>query len=329
MSQEREINMATPLVSICCNTFNHERYIRDALEGFVSQKTDFDIEILVYDDASTDATADIIREYEAKYPHLLKPIYQTVNQYSQGLAPGHQNRARATGKYIAMCEGDDYWIDPLKLQKQVDYMEAHPDCTFCFTNGYRAYDRRQTEERIVPWDKHAVTQESPDFDVPAIEMLGYIPTASFLFPRATVLPTVPAGAFRGDHFAKLSRTNAGYAHFIDEPTVVYRLDVPGSATASWKSNNTRFEKQSRAFMLMYEAAKEFTGHRWDDLFDMRICQYEISLYNRLGDYAKLKQIAKSPAYKLMKLANRHSRFFFYMQCKHPRIIRLVRKLRGH
>lgn len=127
------------LVSITCNTFNHGSYIADALEGFVSQKTNFEYEILVYDDASTDNTASIIRQYEAKYPHLIKPIYQTVNQYSQGLRPGHQNRQRATGKYVAICEGDDYWIDPLKLQKQVDYMEAHPNCTFCFTNGYVAY----------------------------------------------------------------------------------------------------------------------------------------------------------------------------------------------
>ncbi len=116
------------MVSVVCNTYNHEKYIANALEGFVSQKTTFPFEILVMDDASTDGTADIIREYEKKYPDLIKPIYHTVNQYSRGLGPMKQNRERAIGKYIALCEGDDYWIDEYKLQKQVDYMEAHPEC---------------------------------------------------------------------------------------------------------------------------------------------------------------------------------------------------------
>ena len=124
------------VVSIVCNTYNHELYIRDALDSFLSQKTNFPFEILVFDDASTDKTANIIRSYEEKYPDIIKPVYQTVNQYSLGLMPGKQNRERATGKYIAICEGDDYWCDCNKLQKQVDYMESHPDCTFCFTNGY-------------------------------------------------------------------------------------------------------------------------------------------------------------------------------------------------
>ena len=118
------------LVSICCITYNQEAYIRDALEGFVKQKTNFRYEVLIHDDASTDRTAEIIREYEEKYPDLIKPILQTVNQYSLGLTnvSGTWNFPRAVkngSKYIAMCEGDDYWIDEHKLQRQVDYLEAH------------------------------------------------------------------------------------------------------------------------------------------------------------------------------------------------------------
>ncbi len=122
-----------PLVSICCITYNHELYIRDAIEGFLMQKTDFPFEILIHDDASTDGTADIIREYEAKYPDIIKPIYQTENQYSKGIKiSATYNYPRAKGKYIALCEGDDYWIDPYKLQKQVDFLEANNDVNIIY-----------------------------------------------------------------------------------------------------------------------------------------------------------------------------------------------------
>ena len=124
--------ISIPLVSICCITYNHENYIRDAIEGFLMQKTNFAFEILIHDDASTDRTADIIREYEAKYPELIKPIYQSENQFSKHDGSiGRIQRGRAKGKYIAMCEGDDYWTDELKLQKQVDFLEANEDYSFC------------------------------------------------------------------------------------------------------------------------------------------------------------------------------------------------------
>ena len=102
-------------VSICCITYNHEDYIADAIESFLMQETDFKYEILIHDDASTDKTADIIRSYELKYPEIIKPIYQTVNQYSKNtkILPTFLY-PKAKGKYIALCEGDDYWIDPLK-----------------------------------------------------------------------------------------------------------------------------------------------------------------------------------------------------------------------
>ncbi|MFK2238497.1 glycosyltransferase family 2 protein [Bacteroides fragilis] len=108
-----------PLVSIFCITYNHSSYIRQCLDGFLIQKTNFPFEVLIHDDASTDDTAGIIKEYEAKYPDIIKPIYQVENQYSKGLDINIvYNLPRARGKYIAMCEGDDYWIDPLKLQNK-------------------------------------------------------------------------------------------------------------------------------------------------------------------------------------------------------------------
>ena len=128
---------AKPIVSISCVTYNHEKYIRDAIEGFIIQKTTFPFKIFILDDASTDHNVEIIREYESKYPRLFSCFFLKENTW------GKPNRreivkpfleARNEGKYIALCEGDDYWTDPYKLQKQVDFLEANPKYTL--TGGY-------------------------------------------------------------------------------------------------------------------------------------------------------------------------------------------------
>lgn len=125
--QSKGDEVESPLVSICCITYNHANFIKDALQGFLMQKTNFSIEILIHDDASADGTEQIIRDYERKYPGIIKPLYETENQYVKGRKGSRTfNFPRAKGKYIAMCEGDDYWIDSLKLQKQVDFLEANP-----------------------------------------------------------------------------------------------------------------------------------------------------------------------------------------------------------
>lgn len=128
------------MVTIRCATYNHERFIRQCLEGFVMQRTNFRFEAVVHDDASTDGTAAIIREYAEKYPDIIKPIFETENQYSKH--DGSLRRimnAHTHGKYVALCEGDDYWIDPYKLQKQVDFLESHPDYVMC-SHQFDAFD---------------------------------------------------------------------------------------------------------------------------------------------------------------------------------------------
>lgn len=133
-------------VAINCLVYNHEPYLRDSLEGFVMQQTDFPFVAIVHDDASTDHSADIIREYAAKYPDIIHPIYETENQYSKkdgSLTRIMDAAIAATGAdYIALCEGDDYWTDPHKLQKQVDFLEAHPKCAIT-SHRYKIYDHER------------------------------------------------------------------------------------------------------------------------------------------------------------------------------------------
>ncbi|MBP5430702.1 glycosyltransferase [Ruminococcus sp.] len=126
---------AAPLVSIRCITYNHGDYIGQALDGFLSQKTTFPFEVIVHEDASPDNTADVIREYEAKFPHIIRPVYEKENMFSKG--DGTISKIinpMIRGKYVAYCEGDDYWIDENKLQKQIDFLEANPDYGMCYTN---------------------------------------------------------------------------------------------------------------------------------------------------------------------------------------------------
>lgn len=118
----------SPLVSIHCTAYNHEAFIKKAIEGFLIQETDFPIEILIHDDASTDKTPEVIRFFQKKYPEIIKPIYQNENQYSKGIGIiGVTNLSRAKGKYTAVCEGDDYWITKDKLQTQVNFLESNPE----------------------------------------------------------------------------------------------------------------------------------------------------------------------------------------------------------
>lgn len=148
------IMQETPLVSIRCTVYNHEPFLRQCLDGFVMQQTTFPFEAIVHDDASTDGSAAIIREYAEKYPDIIKPIYETENQYHKhdgSIARILNATMHPQSKYIAVCEGDDYWTDPHKLQIQVDFLESHPDYSFSvheykvWNETKKAYEPHQLE----------------------------------------------------------------------------------------------------------------------------------------------------------------------------------------
>lgn len=128
-----EGSLDAPLVSIVCHTFNHERFIEDALNSFLMQETTFPFEIIVHDDASTDGTQRKIQQYRAQYPKIIKPIFQEENIYQKGLRPPMFSFPMAKGKYIAFCEGDDFWIDSKKVQMQGAFLENNSDYAVCYT----------------------------------------------------------------------------------------------------------------------------------------------------------------------------------------------------
>ena len=239
-------------VSIRCFAYNHERFIRQCLDGFVMQKTDFRFEAIVHDDASTDNTAAIIREYAEKYPDIIKPIYETENQYSKhdGSLTRIMN-AHTRGKYVAMCEGDDYWTDPYKLQKQVDFLESHPDYVMC-SHLFDVYNERN--KQLQKNDESSFTGKSYDLDT--------LINGEWYFQPLTVL--FRFDAYDREHFASyglsmdvilyyelLSRGGKGYC--LPDVMAVYRIHDGG--VWSLKSLDKQRAMEFQARLAIYRVEK--------------------------------------------------------------------------
>ena len=137
-----------PMISISCVAYNHQEYIKECIESFLSQETNYPFEILIHDDASEDLTAEIIKQYERKYPKIIFPIYQEKNQYSKNIKPNLLNIERAKGKYIAFCDGDDFWSSNQKLSKQIKYMEKFYMCDVSFHGVRVLFSNNTTEDKL-------------------------------------------------------------------------------------------------------------------------------------------------------------------------------------
>ena len=217
------------MVTIRCLTYNHEPYIRQCLEGFVMQKTNFRFEAIVHDDASTDGTAMIVKEYAEKYPDIIKPIFETENQYSKH--DGSLRRimnAHIHGKYVALCEGDDYWIDPWKLQKQVDLLENNPNISLCGSNGLVLGEFCE----IIKYFNNLIQGR----ELTAKEVICFwpMPTASLLY-RSHITKKYPEwvnGVVNGDQLLLLMSLLYGNVYCLCDITCVYRRIAGGSILAN-------------------------------------------------------------------------------------------------
>lgn len=230
-----------PLVSVCCETFNHKPYVKDALDGFLMQKTNFAFEVLIHDDASTDGTQDVIKEYAEKYPHIIKPIYQKENQYSKGIGIWNTYQfPRARGRYIALCEGDDYWTDPLKLQKQVDFLDANPDYSMVFAN---AVEHWQDESRP---DKLFSDVRKKDYSAGDIYCEWIVPTASVMLKKEVAADkrisqlATSGRTIAGDIVLFLSAFSYGKVAGMADVVSVYRRTESGIVRSVMDKNRSRF-----------------------------------------------------------------------------------------
>lgn len=276
------------MVSIHCITYNHEPYIRDCLDGFVMQKTNFRFEAIVHDDASTDGTADIIREYASKYPEIIKPIFETENQYSK--RDGSLTRimnAACKGKYVAVCEGDDYWINPYKLQKQVDFLEANENIVAVVTNCSVVDNNGQLLQAVrkMPVVPGNVEREYDLHDFFKGE--HQYPTLTAVYRRSVYEKVIPMieklrNSFLGDWILWVALHTQGNFYYLNEVTAAYRIN-PSSVThtynavARWKED---FKIRKNCIDVLPPEYHKYLMNNCTTYFKLGVA------YKKTGDYPK-------------------------------------------
>lgn len=313
--------MNSPLVSVICTAYNHEKYIRKAIESVLAQKTEFSYEFLIHDDASTDHTAEIIREYAEKYPDIIVPIYEKENMYSQ-------NRLNdciypyVRGVYIAYCEGDDYWTDNNKIQIQAEYLNTHPGCTACC---HAFYTINEEDTRIL--DKGRAMQGD-----------GALPVEFFIEWRTKDVPQISTSMIRKKYrtdvpeLFKWIGTIAdvpiyiwcalnGEIHYMDRVMSVWRKGRTASWTARIK-NPALGINQCTARLDFNAKLEEYTNHRYRKSIEISnmLCRFYICWYRR--DY---REAYKTGGYRYATLVMRLG-VYFGLVC--PGVMRLYYKMRG-
>lgn len=266
------------LVSISCTTYNHASYLRKCLDGFIMQQCNFNFEILVHDDASTDNTIQIINEYQKKFPLLIKPIIQEKNQWSQGVRGMNAtyNYSRAKGKYIAMCEGDDYWTDPYKLQKQVDFMEANPDCSVCFPKTLVKTYQNKVPDHFYGLDLEKSTKFSLEDFIKTDNAMG-VRTVGLLFKKEAVID-YPEWCYKapvGDLALQLLLGTKGHYGYLPEVMTVYNRGNPGA----WSADNHTVKgriKQIEHLNKTYDLFDEYTEGKYHEMIRQRNKKWIVS-----------------------------------------------------
>lgn len=249
-------NEARPLVSISCITYNQEKYIAEALDGFLMQETNFSFEVLIHDDASTDNTPNIIKEYEKKYPDIIKPIYQIENQFSQGKNISFTfNLPRAKGKYVAFCEGDDYWTDATKLQRQVDFMEKNLDYALVFHPVHVFFQNHEKEDSIFPEMKSG-------FTVKRLLESNFIQTNSVMYRRLDDYSGLSNDVMPGDWYLHLYHAQFGKIGFINRVMSAYRRHESGIWWGtSGEDRDELWKKHGIAHLALYLEQMMLFGDR--------------------------------------------------------------------
>lgn len=238
------------MVTIRCLAYNQEKYIRQCLDGFVMQKTNFPVKAIVHDDASTDATASIIQEYAEKYPNLIVPILEKENQYSKGKL-SEVMYPYMTGKYMAICEGDDYWTDPLKLQKQVDFLESHPEYSMCFHQALRHHEGSNKPDELYS------NIENRDYTGPELYTSTHRPPTASILIRKTVLESdvykISMHEIKsfGDLCYFLSSAHCGKVRGMADIMAVYRMNDSG-VTNVFNSINDKVLKYANDNIKLYK-----------------------------------------------------------------------------
>ena len=323
-----------PVVSICCVTYNHEKYIGETIDGFLMQETDFAFEILIHDDCSDDDTQKIILNYKEKYPNIIRTVFQKENQYSKGIKRFFSFLFQiANGAYYALCEGDDFWTDSRKLQIQLDEMKKYPNIGMSFHPAFEFYDNKRTG-KILSRHFHA-NQLVTTSDI----ILGggvFCPTASLMFKKEA-LSDLPEWFFKapvGDYFMQILGSSNGGALYIDRPMSIYRKGHSGSWTNSLFSDPEGFveqytQKHQDLKLDMIKTLKEknrYFDNRYNAEIQQRISIALLSLslvYLKVGMFEKFQTAIEKSCKTYKKSLS--LQYFLYLFKNHPYFLHALYK----
>jgi glycosyltransferase involved in cell wall biosynthesis len=282
-----------PLLCTRTMTYNHERFLRDSIEGVLMQKTTFPVRVCIHDDASTDATAAIICEYQEKYPKLIWAYYRKENIYKH---PERRKLLREflswalAGKYQALCEGDDHWTDPLKLQKQVEFLEGNEEYSACFTTAEHV---NEIENRSTPFVTKLNQGDAPIKDI-IIRGGGIFPTASIVFrsniydnENYIIIPELP-----GDTMLIINSALQGKVFFLDEKTCVYRRWTGGVHSSVFKNQDELTQIRINA-VAGYKKLNQITGYKYKRFVNRIISRISMAIILRStmkGRFGYLKYV---------------------------------------
>lgn len=240
-----------PKVSIVTISYNQEKYIQEALESFVTQETDFAFEVIVADDGSTDKTQEIITSYAARYPDIFRPILRDKNI---GI---HKNisdaLSRARGEYIALCEGDDYWTDTTKLQRQADFLDKHPSYSLCFHPVRVFFQNKEEEDSIYPEQGHGYR-----FTIEELLRWNFIQTNSVMY-RKRDYKNLPQDVLPLDWYLHLYHAQYGKIGYIDRVMGAYRRHASGIWWASHSNADELWRKHAMQYLSTYQAISSMYG----------------------------------------------------------------------
>lgn len=318
------------MVSVLCTAFNHENYIRQTLDSFLMQKTDFPFEVLINDDCSTDATAAIIREYEEKYPDVIRPFYQEKNLFSQGVDIYRTIfYPHARGRYLAYCEGDDCWTDPEKLQLQVSFLESHPEYTACVHNTQLLFCTGREENRLL-----RRVEEDHDVGLENIikGMESSYHTSSLLVKSELVKdfpPYYDVGAGYGflDHPMAFWFCSNGPIRFLNRTMSLYRID---SGASSWSSGVHGQYAKLRRFIngkiALLKAFQPYSPEEYYPLIEEYILRHEFELMYIEG---RDREQRKPPYDAFLKEKPFSYRLVNFVKAYCPGLQKLYRRIKGY
>ena len=320
------------MVSVICTVYNHEKYLRKCLDGFVMQKTNFKFEVLINDDASTDGSADIIREYEKKYPDIIKPIYQTENQYSKGVNISSTFLLpRAKGKYLAWCEGDDYWCNEYKLQKQFDILENNPNIYMCVHKVKNINEQGEEIQGCIPCIDLKNVIITSEYIIKNLNNF-YFQLSSYFFNlyKYRTLKKDYESLFKlcpvGDKVIIASWALETDFYFIDEVMSKYRCNSVGSWTERIsKSKEMRVEKNKKWFAF-YQEYKQVANNTFpNNKFKIQklIDEAEFLIYLELKEYKKAAHLKYLVTAK--DRVNIREKIFVVLKAYFPIILKIIKK----